>query len=215
MRGTNLRSWRNLSSFLALTLSLAGVSFWAAPSATSQTYAPQTYAPRTAAPSQEPGQIASPNRPPVRPDSAPPVPHYRLLSYKEGSKIVRAAWTRDPDNADAQDCSHVVNAIYRVAGYDYPYASSFDLYRGMPSFVLVRHPQPGDLIAWPGHVGIVLSARKHSFYSLVSTGLEAQTYYGRYWRGRGHPRFYRFLVRATPAPLSSQVHSTGHSPSSE
>jgi hypothetical protein len=58
----------------------------------------------------------------------------------------------------------------------------------------VRHPQPGDLIVWPGHVGIVLKPLEHSFYSLVSTGLEAQNYEGTYWRSRGRPRFYRYKV---------------------
>jgi len=35
---------------------------------------------------------------------------------------------------------------------------------------------------------------RHSFYSLVSTGLEAQNYEGTYWRSRGRPRFYRYKV---------------------
>lgn len=58
----------------------------------------------------------------------------------------------------------------------------------------MRNPHPGDLIAWPGHVGIVVDPLQHSFYSLVRTGLEAQDYRSGYWRSRGIPRFYRYKV---------------------
>jgi NlpC/P60 family len=129
-----------------------------------------------------------------------PVSRYRMLTQKEERGIVKAVWAHTPYEPDVQDCSHTVHQIYAAAGYEYPYASSFDLYRGTANFVRVAHPQPGDLIAWPGHVGIVLSPKKHSFYSLVSTGLQAQDYRGAYWRGRGHARFYRYIVeRNTPS----------------
>jgi hypothetical protein len=100
--------------------------------------------------------------------------------------------------------------MYLNAGFEYPYASSFDLYAGNENFVRVRKPQPGDLIAWPGHVGIVLDPSEHSFYSLVSTGLEAQNYEGAYWKSRGRPRFYRYKVEdaeiltAAKAPASTR-----------
>jgi NlpC/P60 family len=119
---------------------------------------------------------------------------YRTLTLKEERAIVNAAWEHRLSGEGVEDCSHIVNQIYGNAGYDYPYASSFDLYRGTPNFVRVKAPQPGDLIAWPGHVGIVLNPKHHSFYSLVSTGLEAQNYRGAYWSGRGTPRFYRYIV---------------------
>ena len=139
---------------------------------------------------QQAGQQPGQNQP------APykPVPRYRLLTLKEERAIVKAVWAHTAYDADVHDCSHTVHQIYAAAGFEYPYASSFDLYRGTANFVRVAHPQSGDLIAWPGHVGIVLSAKKHSFYSLVNTGLEAQDYRGRYWRGRGQPRFYRYIV---------------------
>ena len=94
----------------------------------------------------------------------------------------------------AQDCSHLVHRIYADAGYDYPYASSFELYAGHASFLRVRHAQAGDLIAWRGHVGIVLNPKQHSFYSLVRSGLQAEDYQSPYWRSRGTPRFYRYVV---------------------
>lgn len=138
----------------------------------------------------------------------------RLLSVPEGKAIVSAALEQDQGLSGAQDCSHLVHQIYVDAGFEYPYASSFDLYAGNENFARVRHPQPGDLIAWPGHVGIVLEPAEHRFYSLVSTGLEAQSYEGPYWRSRGRPRFYRFKVEdavmanAAKAPASSRARNS-------
>jgi hypothetical protein len=138
---------------------------------------------------------AAQDAPRPAPASEKPVPpQFRVLTLKEARAIVNAAWSHRLSGDGIEDCSHIVNQIYGNAGYDYPYASSFDLYRGTSNFVRVKSPQPGDLIAWPGHVGIVLNPKHHSFYSLVSTGLEAQNYRGAYWRGRGTPRFYRYLV---------------------
>lgn len=145
----------------------------------------------------------------------------RLLSAPEGKAIVSAALEQDQVSSGAQDCSHLVHQIYVDAGFEYPYASSFDLYAGNENFARVRHPQPGDLIAWPGHVGIVLEPAEHSFYSLVSTGLEAQNYEGPYWRSRGRPRFYRFKVEdavianAAKAPASSRAGNSARPQDSE
>src|SRR6266436_5254889 len=118
----------------------------------------------------------------------------RLVSAEEGRKIAAAAVGQDEPVRGAQDCSHLVHQIYSVAGYEYPYASSFDLYAGHGNFRRVRHAQAGDLITWPGHVGIVLYPKQHSFYSLVRSGLQAEDYLGPYWRSRGTPRFYRYVV---------------------
>jgi hypothetical protein len=118
----------------------------------------------------------------------------RLLTAEEGRTIVDAARDQDQSARGAQDCSHVVNQTYLSAGFEYPYASSFELYAGNENFERVRYSQPGDLIVWPGHAGIVVNPLQHSFYSLVSTGLEAQDYEGSYWRSRGRPRFYRYKV---------------------
>jgi hypothetical protein len=132
----------------------------------------------------------------------------RLLSAKEGRAIVDAARDEDQPVRGAQDCSHLVHETYLSAGFEYPYASSFELYAGNENFERVRKPQPGDLIVWPGHAGIVVDPLQHSFYSLVSTGLEAQDYEGAYWRSRGRPRFYRYKVEnaemltAVKAPAS-------------
>jgi NlpC/P60 family protein len=118
----------------------------------------------------------------------------RLLTVAEGRAIVSAAWETDPPTRGTQDCSHIVHQIYANAGFEYPYASSFEIYEGSESFERVRKPQSGDLVAWPGHVGIVVDPLQHSFYSLVRTGWEAQDYEGPYWKSRGRPRFFRYKV---------------------
>jgi NlpC/P60 family protein len=133
---------------------------------------------------------------------------FRLLSVKEGRLIAESARDQDQAEGGAQDCSHLVHQTYRSAGFEYPYASSFELYAGNENFARVMHAQAGDLIVWPGHVGIVVDPLEHSFYSLVSTGLEAQNYQGPYWKSRGRPRFYRYkiekagILTAANAPVS-------------
>src|SRR5713101_3910406 len=144
-------------------------------------------------------------------------PAARLLTAAEGRKVVNAAWELDMPARRTQDCSHIVHQIYTNAGFEYPYASSFEIYAGNENFERVKNPQSGDLVVWLGHVGIVVDSLQHSFYSLVRTGWEAQDYLGPYWRSRGRPRFYRYKVGSasgevlsaartpapTPAPLSN------------
>jgi len=85
------------------------------------------------------------------------------------------------------------------------------MYAGNKSFARVKFPRAGDLIVWPGHMGIVVNPLKHSFYSLVSTGLDEQDYESPYWRSRGRPHFYRYRVEnsivltATKTSRSSQI----------
>jgi hypothetical protein len=43
-------------------------------------------------------------------------------------------------------------------------------------------------------VGIVIDPRHHSFHSLVRSGLQTEDYLGPYWRSRGRPRFYRYVI---------------------
>src|SRR5260370_9308487 len=142
---------------------------------------------------------------------------FRLVNWKEGRSIVDAAKDQEQTGRDPQDCSHLVHQAYLDAGFEYPYANSFELYAGNENFQRVRHPRAGDLIVWPGHVGIVLDPIEHSFYSLVRTGLEAQDYLGTYWKARGRPRFYRYkvekaerltAVRAPAAPRAANAKKT-------
>jgi hypothetical protein len=124
-----------------------------------------------------------------------------LLGAEEGLAIVDVALEQVAPVEDGSDCSHVVHAIYASAGHAYPYAPSADIYSGNENFVRVRHPRAGDVIAWWGHLGIVMDPAQHSFYSLVRTGLKEQNYESAYWRSRGQARFYRLRVRAS-APTS-------------
>ncbi len=121
-------------------------------------------------------------------------PNVRLMSVAEGRAIVRTAFQGDEQEQGARDCSHAVHAVYATAGFAYPYASSFEIYSGSDNFARVKYPRAGDVIAWPGHLGIVVNPAQHSFFSLVRTGLEEQDYDSAYWRSRGRPRFYRYRV---------------------
>jgi len=125
-----------------------------------------------------------------------PSRNFRLITAAEGREIITAALEQDQVPGGAEDCSHVVHEFYLGAGFEYPYASSFEIYAGNENFARVKMPRAGDLIAWPGHVGIVVDPREHSFYSLVNTGLETQYYDGPYWKSRGRPRFYRYKIAA-------------------
>jgi hypothetical protein len=121
----------------------------------------------------------------------------RLLSPSEGETIVLAAWELRHGLPAKPDCSHFVHAIYAKAGFNYEYAQSADLFEGIDSFQRVKVPQPGDLVVWQGHVGVVVDPAEHSFYSSVITGFAIEDYRSNYWIGRGTPRFYRYLVDDT------------------
>jgi hypothetical protein len=100
----------------------------------------------------------------------------------------------------ALDCSHFVNSIFQQAGLFYKYEPSRVLYRGTSAFRRVYRPQPGDLIVWRGHVGIVVDPEHTRFVSALRRGVRISSYTSRYWRSRGHARFlrYRFLPSDSP-----------------
>ena len=144
----------------------------------------------------------------------------RLISAAEGEAIVEAAWQLRRGLVPKPDCSHFVHAVYERAGFLYEYAASKDVFAGIADFRRVRKPQPGDLVVWPGHIGIVIDPREHSFYSSVLSGFAIENYQSNYWVRRGNPRFYRFAVNDSPSaprvvrsnftrvPSSDQVLST-------
>jgi cell wall-associated NlpC family hydrolase len=93
-----------------------------------------------------------------------------LVNSDEGLAIIGAALeSRKPTDSNA-DCSNLVHAIYERAGFAYSYSNSSTLYRGIKEFRRVLHPQPGDLVVWRGHVGIVISPVQHSFFSAMRSG---------------------------------------------
>jgi hypothetical protein len=118
----------------------------------------------------------------------------RLLTREQGLIVVRAASLHRREITNKPDCSHLVHQIYEFAGFPYPYASSLDLYDGVESFRRVNVPHAGDLIVWRGHVGVVTDPKRHAFFSSVRSGLRSEYYDQPYWRARGRPRFYRYLL---------------------
>lgn len=117
----------------------------------------------------------------------------RTLSPDEGLSVIAAALDSKVRLHPGRDCSHLVHAIYQRAGFPYSYASSDDLYVGIEGFQRVAEPQPGDLIVWHGHAGIVVRPSGHVFFSFLSAGPGIDDYQSHYWRTRGRPRFYRYV----------------------
>jgi NlpC/P60 family len=126
----------------------------------------------------------------------------RLLKADEGRILVHIASKQQGKAGWKPDCSHLVHQIYELAGLPYPYASSYDLYDGIDNFRQVSTPRSGDLVVWRGHVGIVINAVQHTFYSSVSSGFRTENYDGPYWRDQGRPRFYRYVLPG-PAELTA------------
>jgi cell wall-associated NlpC family hydrolase len=117
----------------------------------------------------------------------------RTLTKDDGREVVAVALDERIHLGRKRDCSHLVHAIYEQAGFSYPYASSRDLYRGTDDFRRVKKPQPGDLVVWQGHVGIVVNPGRREFYSFLRHGPGIEEYDAQYWKQRGPVRFYRYI----------------------
>ena len=136
----------------------------------------------------------------------------RLLTSNDGLAILSAALESRHRPSANPDCSHLVHAIYEKAGYPYAYQSSRDLYAGVPEFRRVQNPQPGDLIVWRGHAGIVIDPSQHSFFSALRSGFGVNLWDSPYWRHRGSPRFLRYLAQGqqlADSKTDSTVKSAG------
>jgi hypothetical protein len=119
----------------------------------------------------------------------------RTLSKDDRSSVIAIALHSQRVRPAGRDCSHLVHAIYEHAGFPYTYADSEDIYSGVEGFRRVSKPEPADLVVWHGHVGIVIRPSGHQFFSFLSTGPGIDDYRSRYWKGRGQPRFYRYVKR--------------------
>ncbi|MGO9575076.1 MAG: NlpC/P60 family protein [Terriglobales bacterium] len=117
----------------------------------------------------------------------------RTLSPDDRLSVIAAALDSKPRRYSERDCSHLVHTIYERAGFPYAYASSFDLYVGVEGFQRVAQPQPGDLVVWRGHVGIVIRPSHHVFFSFMRRGPGIDDYETPYWTSRGRARFYRYV----------------------
>ncbi|HEX3103652.1 MAG TPA: NlpC/P60 family protein [Terriglobales bacterium] len=121
----------------------------------------------------------------------------KTLTKDDGREVVAVALDERIHMGRNRDCSHLVHAIYEQAGFSYPYASSSDLYRGTDDFRRVKKPQPGDLVVWRGHVGIVVNPATREFYSFLRHGPGIDEYDAQYWKERGPVRFYRFIKNSS------------------
>ena len=130
-----------------------------------------------------------------------------LMSPDDRLLVISAAFSRQGYRSKV-DCSHLVHEIYSRAGFPYSYANSSDLYSGINEFHRVTTPQVADLIVWPGHMGIIVSPTQHSFYSSLRSGVGVDFYDSSYWKGRGKPRFYRYVKRTTAAEPPSSTRNT-------
>ena len=125
----------------------------------------------------------------------------RSLTTDDGLSVIASALDSRFRLHSGNDCSHLVHTIYERAGFPYSYVSSSSLFAGTKEFQRVKHAQPGDLVVWPGHVGIVVNPARHEFYSTLSSGPGIDTYDAPYWKQRGRLRFYRYLKTGrSPAP---------------
>ncbi len=131
----------------------------------------------------------------------------RTLSPDDGLAVISAALDSKVRRYSGHDCSHLVHAIYERVGFPYAYADSDDLYDGVAGFLRVKHPQPGDLVVWRGHAGIVVRPSRHVFFSFLSAGPGIENYEAPYWVGRGHPRFYRY-IKNDPCPGCNAASAT-------
>ncbi|MGB6474191.1 MAG: NlpC/P60 family protein [Candidatus Sulfotelmatobacter sp.] len=132
-------------------------------------------------------------------------PAPRMLTAAEGLAVLSAALESRANPDSGSDCSHLVHAIYERAGFPYSYASSSSLYAGKAEFQRVARPQPGDLVVWPGHVGIAVDPAQRSFFSALRSGFGVEPYDSPYWKERGRPRFLRYV---TNAPAANRVASS-------
>jgi len=131
----------------------------------------------------------------------------KLVNADDGLAILGAALAGRYKVQGGSDCSHLVHTIYEKAGFPYKYERSSDLYAGIDEFRQVSRPQPGDVVVWPGHAGIVVNPAQHTFYSALRSGFGVQPYDSVYWKSRGRPHFFRY-VKAGPAPVLSAANHT-------
>jgi len=117
----------------------------------------------------------------------------RLLTRAEGVALVDRALEYSASSPKL-DCSHLVHQMLTTTGLAYPYATSYEIFAGIPEFRRVRSAQPGDLIVWPGHVGLVVDAQRSEFLGSKGSGAGTDNYSSEYWQTRGRPRFYRYVV---------------------
>jgi hypothetical protein len=135
------------------------------------------------------------------------------LTLNEGLAVLGAALDSRHHRGFTSDCSHFVHGLYQRAGFPYAYASSTEIYSGIGQFERVTSPQAGDLVAWRGHVGIVVNPVQHSFFSLLRSGAGVEVYDSPYWKRRGHPRFFRYIKANPGSGVATSLRNASLDPS--
>ncbi len=131
----------------------------------------------------------------------------RALNQDDRLSLIAAALDARVQRNSQHDCSHLVHAIYERAGFPYAYVPSSDLYAGVKGFQRVKLPEPGDLVVWRGHAGIVIKPSQHIFFSFMRSGPGIDDYQAPYWKSRGRPRFYRYVKNESCAGCNSAPRS--------
>jgi hypothetical protein len=84
----------------------------------------------------------------------------KILTLADPKNFTKTRYQMHPRKGksieEETDCSHFANEIYRRAGFDFPYASTGNLtcvntFQEIPN----DQAQPGDLLLYKGHVGIM------------------------------------------------------------
>ena len=106
------------------------------------------------------------------------------LTSAQREAIVAAAWGKvgksyvlGANGPDAYDCSSFVQYCYAVAGISLPRTSYAQGAWGSAT----SNPQPGDIIAWGGHVGIYISDGMMIDAGNERTGVIYRSIYGSPW----------------------------------
>jgi cell wall-associated NlpC family hydrolase len=138
-----------------------------------------------------------------------------FVSHRETVAATRAAmlqvataWSGTPyllggDSRNGIDCSHLVYqalnearqqvALPGTAPQVVDYRST-DTIVASKLFFGVDTPEPGDLVLWDGHVGIVMDPNLGTFIGAqTSTGVAVASYTSGYWAKRSGLRFVRFV----------------------
>jgi hypothetical protein len=150
---------------------------------------------------------SQPHVQPAHPEPAKTRLAPKLVNADDGLAILGAALAGRYKVQGRSDCSHLVHTVYQKAGFPYKYESSSDLYAGIDEFRQVARPQPGDVVVWPGHAGIVVNPAQHTFYSALRSGFGVQPYDSVYWKSRGRPHFFRYVKAGSEPVLSAASHA--------